>query len=660
MDEPTATPHAEAAAPPGSGEGRSLQPERPFPQALLDALPVHLAVMDFEGRIVAVNELWRQFGRENGGAENLGLVEGANYLEVCRRAEQAGEPLTGRVLRGLEDLVAGRRERFGLECPCHSATRPRWFELQARRRPELGGLLLVHTDITERKEGEQALEWERAKLAATIDSMVQGVLVTDGEGRILRMNPAAHDLAGLTDSKESHLPLARYAAEFETRHADGRIIPPSDWPLARALRGETVREFVMYVRHRSTGREWFGAYNATPLRNAEGAIHLVIVTIDDLTARRRMEQGLRQAEAWLRIATETAELGAFDYHPQEDKLVLSELARQHLGWQVKPAAAEPAPVSGRYGTRGRVEELMRQALAPGSGGEVATEYEALNAAEGSEHWVLARGKVLFNEARQPVRFVGTTLEVTERRQAHAELERLVAERTGRLRETVGELEHFSYTLTHDLRAPLRAMEAFGQILREEYAPQLDDTGKDFLRRIVDSARRMDRLITDALSYSQVVRTEMELEPVDPNGLLRGMVETYPEFQPPRVRIQLVGSIPSVRGNPAALTQVFSNLLGNAVKFVEPGKQPEVRIGGERQGTHVRIWFEDNGIGIEPNQQERIFIMFQRLSSEHEGTGIGLALVRKMVERMRGKVGVESQPGQGSRFWVLLPAADETD
>jgi PAS domain S-box-containing protein len=626
----------------------------------LDALPAHLAVMDFDGRIVAVNELWRQFGRENGGAGNLGLAEGANYLEACRRAEQAGEPLAGRTLRGLADLIAGRSERFVLEYPCNSTARPRWFELQALRRPELGGLLLVHTDITERKEGEQALEWERAKLAATIDSMVQGVLVTDGEGRILRMNPAAHDFAGLTDCKESHMPLARYAAEFEARHADGRIIPPSDWPLARALRGETVRDFVMYARHRPTGREWFGAYNATPLRNAEGAIHLVIVTIDDLTARRRMEQGLRQAEAWLRIATETAELGAFDYHPQEDKLVLSELARQHLGWPVKPAAAEPAPVSGRHGTRGRVEELMRQALEPGSGGEVATEYEALNATDGSEHWVLARGKVLFNEARQPVRFVGTTLDVTERRQAHAELERLVAERTARLRETVGELEHFSYTITHDLRAPLRAMEAFGQILREEYASQLDDKGKDFLRRIVDSARRMDRLITDALSYSKVVRTEMELEAVDPNGLLRGMVETYPEFQPPRVRIQLVGSIPSVRGNPAALTQVFSNLLGNAVKFVERGKQPEVRIGGERQGAHVRIWFEDNGIGIEPNQQERIFIMFQRLSSEYEGTGIGLALVRKMVERMRGKVGVESQPGKGSRFWVLLPAADETD
>jgi signal transduction histidine kinase len=252
--------------------------------------------------------------------------------------------------------------------------------------------------------------------------------------------------------------------------------------------------------------------------------------------------------------------------------------------------------------------------------------------------------------------------------ANTELERRVQERTARLRETIGDLEHFSYTITHDMRAPLRSMEAFGKILMEENAPQLDPAGKDFLRRIVDSARRMDQLITDSLSYSKIVRGEMELSPVDVGALLRGMIESYPEFQPPKAEIELAGDIPLVLGNQAALTQCFSNLLGNAVKFVAPDKLPKIRVWPEvRQKTGpeqsiasetglVRIYVEDNGIGIPPEFREKIFAMFQKLSKNYQGTGIGLALVKKVVERMKGRVGVESAPDQGSRFWVELRRA----
>lgn len=233
-----------------------------------------------------------------------------------------------------------------------------------------------------------------------------------------------------------------------------------------------------------------------------------------------------------------------------------------------------------------------------------------------------------------------------------ELEQRVQERTAKLRDTIGELEHFSYTITHDMRAPLRALQAFGQILREEYDSQLDNAGRDYLHRIVDSASRMDSLITDALNYSKVVQEEFTLESVDVDALLRGMIDSYPQFQPPQAEIRIEGILPLVKGNKAGLTQCFSNLLGNAVKFVEAGKSPIVRIWAvSRDEMMVRLWVEDNGIGIDPEQQQRVFVMFQRLSKQYEGTGIGLALVRKVVERMKGKVGFESEPGQGSRFWV---------
>ncbi|MEO6184062.1 MAG: ATP-binding protein, partial [Verrucomicrobiota bacterium] len=240
-------------------------------------------------------------------------------------------------------------------------------------------------------------------------------------------------------------------------------------------------------------------------------------------------------------------------------------------------------------------------------------------------------------------------EVAERRQAEEQL-----------RETVAELEAFSYSITHDLRAPLRAMQNFSKLLQDDYGSKLDETGEDFLRRIGTSASRMDKLIQDVLVYSRVLRRDLKLEPVDVEKLLRGMFETYPEFQEPKTEVTIEGELPAVLGNEAALTQCFSNLVNNAVKFVPLNTKPRVRISAERNGIAVRFWIVDNGIGMDPKYSKTIFEMFQRLSTNYEGTGIGLAIVRKAAERMGGAVGVESEPGKGSRFWLDLKLADNNE
>jgi signal transduction histidine kinase len=245
----------------------------------------------------------------------------------------------------------------------------------------------------------------------------------------------------------------------------------------------------------------------------------------------------------------------------------------------------------------------------------------------------------------------------ELQRANIDLDRLVTTRTAELQELVNELEHFSYTITHDLRAPLRAMTGFAGLLAEECMDTMGSSSREYLNRIITASGRMDRLITDALSYSQIVRHEMPVQAIDVGRLLTGMIESYPIFQEPKARIEIAADLPLVLGNEAGLTQCFSNLLGNAVKFVPAGTVPRVRIHGERTGDRVRLWCEDNGIGIPPEMHSRVFIMFQRLSKEYEGTGIGLALVKKVVERMGGSVGLESEPGQGTRFWVELQAAD---
>ena len=246
----------------------------------------------------------------------------------------------------------------------------------------------------------------------------------------------------------------------------------------------------------------------------------------------------------------------------------------------------------------------------------------------------------------------------ELKQHATKLEQMVAQRTARLRETVQELEAFSYSIAHDMRAPLRSMQGFAGILAQDYGDKLDDAAQGYLQRLSSAAARMDRLIVDILNYSQVVRGELDLRVVDIHQLVLDMIHSYPQFEHTHADISIEGRLPHVLANEAALTQVMSNLLGNAVKFVAPGVRPRVQVGANSEAAHderIELWVEDNGIGIPRDLQKRLFNIFTRLHRPglYEGTGIGLAIVKKAVERMGGSVGVDSNPGQGSRFWVQL-------
>jgi signal transduction histidine kinase len=238
----------------------------------------------------------------------------------------------------------------------------------------------------------------------------------------------------------------------------------------------------------------------------------------------------------------------------------------------------------------------------------------------------------------------------------ADLEATVAERTAKLKETVNDLQSFSYSIAHDMRAPLRAMGTFAQLLMDELPAGAPAETKTYCERIIIGAARLDNLINDALNYTKAALQESPLQEVDVSKLMRGLLDTYPNLHAKNADISIEENLPVVLGNEALLTQCFSNLLGNAVKFVAVGARPKVRVWSERHDGFTRLWIEDNGIGIPKHAQPRLFAMFQKLDNQYEGTGIGLAIVRKVAERMGGKVGVESEPGQGSRFWVELRVA----
>ena len=314
-------------------------------------------------------------------------------------------------------------------------------------------------------------------------------------------------------------------------------------------------------------------------------------------------------------------------------------------------------------------------------------------------------------------YCGLVIDISDRKQAELEIKQLnenleqkVKERTIQLQEVNRELEAFTYTVSHDLRAPLRAMQGLAQALQEDYSSYLDETGQEYTKRIVTAAARMDTLILDLLAYSRLGRSEIWLQRLSLDSAIAEVLkELQPEIQVAQAHITIESPLPIVKAHRTILVQVLINLISNAIKFVTADVQPQVRIWAEErvgeeggQGSNlsslsphtpptsppphslggagtpssppphrpissktstskkwVRLWVEDNGIGIANQHQERIFRTFERLHGieSYPGTGIGLAIIKRGIERMGGSVGVESQLGQGSRFWIELPQGD---
>ncbi|MEG4580204.1 CHASE3 domain-containing protein [Microcoleus sp. MON1_C5] len=299
--------------------------------------------------------------------------------------------------------------------------------------------------------------------------------------------------------------------------------------------------------------------------------------------------------------------------------------------------------------------------------------------------------------------ISTALDVTARKQAEAEirmlnatLERRVELRTNQLQAANEELEAFAYTVAHDLRAPLRGMQGLAEALLEDYRDILDELGQEYAQQIVNSGQQLEELIQDLLAYSRLSRTDLSLQVLDlESAVAEAIAMVQADAKSRQAQISVRAPLPAVIAHRVTLVQVIANLLTNAIKFVE-GTPPQVQIWAEElelpqegetdsdiageleratvgQWEHsqllmvspvlpvpiIRLWVEDNGIGIAQEHQKRIFRVFERLHGieSYPGTGIGLAIVKKGVDRMGGQVGVESQVGQGSRFWIQLRKQD---
>jgi two-component system CheB/CheR fusion protein len=303
----------------------------------------------------------------------------------------------------------------------------------------------------------------------------------------------------------------------------------------------------------------------------------------------------------------------------------------------------------------RVMNRLNEAIENG-GTNFEAEYR-FRKADGNYAYVIDRGIIIRNESKEAYRMIGAMQDYTEKEkneQALKELNASLERRASELASSNKELERFAYVASHDLQEPLRMVSSFLQLLQKRYKDKLDDKANEYIHFAVDGAERMKVLILDLLKYSRVNTVKEEHELLDLNELFSNILFTYKQIVEETKTIIQTDRLPIVVGTKTQLVQLFQNLIGNALKY-RSDRTPVITVGFTEQPEFWQFFVKDNGIGIEPRFYEKIFVIFQRLhhKDEYSGTGIGLAICKKIVERHRGNIWIESTVGEGSTFYFTL-------
>ncbi|HXT41156.1 MAG TPA: PAS domain S-box protein [Candidatus Angelobacter sp.] len=519
------------------------------------------------------------------------------------------------------------------------------------------GASKIARDITDRKRAARALSESDALKRAILESALDCIVTMDHEGRVIDWNPAAERTFGYrrgdalgremceliipTSLREKHRQgLARYLSTGEARVLGRRV----EMTAMRADGAEFMAELAI-ARIHSTNPPLFTAY------------------IRDITERKTAEEALRQSETRKSAILETALDAIFSLDHEGRIHEWNPAAERNFGYPKSEAIGRKMdeliipPALREYYRDGLAEYLMT-----GVGSLLGRPIE-LTVMRGNGTEFRAELAITRNSYEEPTIYTCFLRDITERKRAEEEIQKLneeleqrVIERTGQLEAINKELESFTYSVSHDLRAPLRALQGLSNALLEDYADRFDDTGKEYCGRIVVAAGRMDTLIQDLLAYSRLSRTDLELKTVDLAAVVADVQhQLEADLREKMAELEVRGTLPTVIGHRATLGQIVGNLVSNAIKFVAPDVRPKVVVRAEEDGDCCRLWVEDNGIGIAPEHQARIFQVFERLHGmeTYPGTGIGLAIVQKGIERLGGRVGLESSEGKGSRFWIQL-------
>jgi PAS domain S-box-containing protein len=614
--------------------------ERNFRQRLIESIPGVFYLFDRDGRFLLWN---RNFETVVGyTAEEMAMAHPLDFFEGNDRAlvaERIGAVFTG----GNASVEAQFKSRNG-------GKRPYYFTGERivldDGRP---GLIGVGFDISERQRAEEALARQTAILQATLEAMDQGISVVDADLRMTALNRKFCDLLEFPEA------MAREGADF------------ADFARHNALRGEygpcdveeKVREMVErarqfqphhFKRTRPNGR--IVEIHGKPMPGGG-----FVTTYTDVTEQEHAQENVRRERDFRQQLIESIPGIFYLFDPAGRLLLWNRNLETILGRDTEELARLRSIDMFDAEDRARVREATRQAQTAGS----ASVEASLVTKYGARIPYIVTGIRIEVDGQQT--FIGLGLDISERKLAEQvirdlndTLEQRVRERTAALEASNRELESFSYSVSHDLRAPLRALHGFSHLLEEEYAHRLDSNGLDYLRRIRSASQRMGDLIDDLINLARVSRQELKPVAIDLSQLAGEVATTLAEQAPERAVVWNIAPGITASADPLLMRVALENLLGNAWKFTAKTPGAVIEFGARNIDGATAYFVHDNGAGFEMAYVDKLFKPFQRLHrpDEFAGTGIGLATVHRIVQRHGGRIWAESAPGRGAAFYFTLP------
>lgn len=493
------------------------------------------AIVQFSSDAIVGKDLQSRVTSWNAGAERMfgytaDEMVGQSITRIIPRERKEEEAtILARIKRGenVEHFETQRLRKDGTVIEVSVAVSP-------IKTPDgqIVGASKVARDITERKKAEKALQESEERLHMVFENLSEGLVISRLDGQLLYWNRAGLEMHGFSTLEEGVRRLPEFDQIYELSTPGGAVLPLQDWPMARVMRGGSLRGCEVHVRRRDIDWERDFSYSGALVRE-RGGEQLAFVTISDITQRKAAEMALRETES--------------------------------------------------------------------------------------------------------------------------ELEQRVIERTAQLEAANKELEAFSYSVSHDLRAPLRGIDGFSQAVLEDFGGQLPEEGQRYLQTIRQGAQRMGILIDDLLTFSRLSRAPVMKQEVNTVHLVRGVLTELTAQQAGREIELTVGDLPNCQGDPALLKQVWVNLLSNAIKYTRNRERAVVEIGFAPENGGGAFFVRDNGTGFDMRYAGKLFGVFQRLhrAEEYEGTGVGLAIVQRVVHRHGGRVWAEAAIDNGATFYFTL-------
>lgn len=524
---------------------------------------------------------------------------------------------------------------------------------------EVQGAIASYLDITERKQVEASLRKKETQLRTVFDNINEGLIISDMDGNLLQWNPAAIDIHGFSSEDEYLRSLHDFRNMFELSTDSDGILTFEQWPLNRILRGITLEGWEVNVRRLDIDWQRTLSYSGTLAQNEEGESILAILALSDITERKWVERQLIRAKnEWEQT---------FDSVPD----LIAILDDQHRIVRANRAMAERMKITPGECVSRKCFSCVHESDEP-----LPNCPHTLTLQDGKEHRAevyedrlgghfLVSTTPLRDEKRNIFATVHVARDITDRKitedkikQLNLELQKnieLLEQANTELARSNWDLEQFVNIASHDLQEPLRTISSFVQLLKKRYRGQLDDKADTFIDFVIDGAAQMQRLINDLLAFSRVGGGELTVKPIAVQSLLdKLLISIRTTIEENEAEI-IIDNMPIIHGDESQITLLMQNLISNAIKFRKV-ETPRLHIFAEQLDNDMKICVRDNGIGIDPQYADQVFLIFHRLHRREEfsGTGIGLAICKKIVERHGGRIWVESQQGKGSTFCFTLP------